>query len=85
MKNTWAAAAITIVILTGCGNANDGNPATDTTTFDNATDTGIVPGPYGDTTLNMAPSTDTTSQPYSGANSDTAKGNNAASGNANPQ
>lgn len=82
MKKIWGTAAIAIVVLASCGNANDGSAATDTTNFGNATDTGIVPGPYGDTSLNMHPSTntDTVSRPYSGASGDTAQGNSAASG-----
>lgn len=74
-----------IITLMSCGNANDGNAATDTTNFSKPMDTGPLSGAYGDTGINMDPTmnTDTTSRPYSGAGSDTAASagdNSAASG-----
>jgi hypothetical protein len=82
MKKVLAILAVTV--LMSCGNANDGDATSDTTNFNNESDTGAVSGAVGDTGMNMDPSTgtDTTSRPYSGSGGDTSgsKTNSAASG-----
>ena len=75
--------AFALITLMSCNSANDGDATTDTTNFNRGT--GVAPGGFGDTTIDMDASTgvDTTSRPYSGSVSDTVPSggaNSAASG-----
>lgn len=58
MKKIGIVSALAICLLSCNNDANDANPNTDTTNFSNGADTGTS-APYGDTTLNMDPSTGT--------------------------